>query len=181
MCIKNCQCVPDFANEQQPDARNSILNEFTYNGASILPFTTWRLSDRIYFLLGEEAYGKDAGKWDDWGGRREQSEANPLVTATREFTEETMGLLGKYSSKSYIEQKILEKTNILADESKKLVTYISYFPAALLKNLSRNFYKKRKKLIADFNKYNKICAANSPKLFLLKNMLDKKRIGWLSN
>ena len=76
----------------------------TYNGAAIMPWTV--LADnQQYYMLGRirPGTGKDNGTWDDWGGAREErDEQNPIKTASREATEESMGLLGYYSSSKYL-------------------------------------------------------------------------------
>lgn len=60
--------------------------------AGILPFY-YDDSGRAFFLLGQEPNGA----WADFGGRYEQGES-ALETASREFSEETRYVFGKFAS-----------------------------------------------------------------------------------
>ena len=150
-----------------------------YNGASVLPYTIWPNSDRPYFLLGEETYGRDTGCCDDWGGSKDKGELHPIVTAAREFTEETMGLLGSYSSRHYIDLDNNTEV-VMVNESKKMIVYVTYIPPQVLSNFSKMFYKKRLELQSELADLRMQPEINYPLCTLLKNKLDKQRIGWIS-
>jgi hypothetical protein len=60
---------------------------FTYQSASILPFTFDQRGCKV-FLLGKETRG-----WSDFGGNRSCGDISAKETAIREFIEETKGLL----------------------------------------------------------------------------------------
>ncbi len=60
-------------------------------GAGVVPYCTFE--NRTYFLLGEEAFGTDAGHFSDFGGRAKGREPH-LHTAAREASEESRGVLG---------------------------------------------------------------------------------------
>eukprot|EP00698_Gefionella_okellyi_P025662 TRINITY_DN9464_c0_g1_i1.p1 TRINITY_DN9464_c0_g1~~TRINITY_DN9464_c0_g1_i1.p1 ORF type:complete len:348 (-),score=61.80 TRINITY_DN9464_c0_g1_i1:87-1130(-) len=64
-----------------------------YQGAGVLPYTI--VNGGVLVLLGAEQTRKDGtglGYWADFGGKREESDANELCTAAREFAEETKGV-----------------------------------------------------------------------------------------
>lgn len=58
-----------------------------YRAAGVLPFA--RRPDDVYLLLGQE--DKRELMWSCFGGKREGREDDPVVTAVREFIEETGG------------------------------------------------------------------------------------------
>ena len=132
--------MPSMEQNEQPENPS-----IAYSGASVLPYTIWTGSDRPYFLLGAESYGRDKGCWDDWGGSKDKGELHPIVTAAREFTEETMGLLGSHSSRHYIESIVTNQQPVPKNNSKKMVIYIVYIPPDALNQFSKSFYKR------DFN------------------------------
>ena len=66
-----------------------------YTGAGVLPFAL--CGNEIFVLLGQERFLSHTGKvtyvWSDFGGRRDDADGGDmLVTAAREFEEETLGL-----------------------------------------------------------------------------------------
>ncbi len=65
------------------------MKGFIYAG--VLPYAIHK--GETYYLLGEEAYGDDKGKWSDFGGRVDPTDASPWEVAQREGDEEGMGLL----------------------------------------------------------------------------------------
>ncbi|HEX2977918.1 MAG TPA: NUDIX domain-containing protein [Candidatus Babeliales bacterium] len=69
----------------------SYSQEMHVNGG-ILPFY-YDSSGKAFFLIGQEPNGV----WADFGGRYEQGE-NCLETASREFSEETRYVFGKFAS-----------------------------------------------------------------------------------
>ncbi|MBI2774770.1 NUDIX domain-containing protein [Candidatus Dependentiae bacterium] len=69
----------------------SYSQEMHVNGG-ILPFY-YDSSGKAFFLMGQEPNGV----WADFGGRYEQGE-NCLETASREFSEETRYVFGKFAS-----------------------------------------------------------------------------------
>lgn len=65
------------------------MKGFIYAG--VLPYAIHK--GETYYLLGEEAYGDDKGKWSDFGGRADPTDFSPWEVAKREGDEECMGLL----------------------------------------------------------------------------------------
>lgn len=58
-----------------------------YRSASILPYYINDSGEKLFFV------GKERRGWSDFGGGRENEDLNPLMTAIREFIEETRGQL----------------------------------------------------------------------------------------
>lgn len=90
----------------------AYIQEQKYS-AGILPFTI--MNNTIYFLLGKDKYEKS---WADFGGKMERIDNNDrLATASREFHEETLGvvvqkeyimhLLSEYADENVIHSKTL--------------------------------------------------------------------------
>lgn len=68
----------------------TYIHEQKYS-AGILPFTI--MNDTIYFLLGKDKYEKS---WADFGGKMERMDNNnKIATASREFQEETLGIIAQ--------------------------------------------------------------------------------------
>ncbi len=76
---------------------------FRYFGAGILPYSIDPTTNKVYLLFSRESCGNDAGTWADFGGGAEKGDHNdPLAIATREFSEESIGLFGSIKeSKSF--------------------------------------------------------------------------------
>lgn len=71
-----------------------IHNKQRQYSAGIIPYTI--RNDQIYYLLGRD--WRDEG-WSDFGGKSEEGDKNrPIMTAVREFYEETMGSVLTYKS-----------------------------------------------------------------------------------
>ena len=74
---------------------DSAHSDEGYTGAGVLPFA--HCGNEIFVLLGQERFLSHTGKvshvWSDFGGRRDDADGGDmLVTAAREFEEETLGL-----------------------------------------------------------------------------------------
>ena len=67
-------------------------------GAGVLPYTV--TGGRVKFFLGKELCkgrtlsGKDKYCWSDFGGKKEDGLETAAATASREFSEETLGVWG---------------------------------------------------------------------------------------
>lgn len=72
---------------------SSIIPQVLPDGGC-LPFCYHK--GRILFLLGQEAFGASKGNWTDFGGKSDPRE-NHLITASREFSEETRYVFGRGS------------------------------------------------------------------------------------
>jgi hypothetical protein len=103
-----------------------------------------------YAILAREAYGKDRGTYDDFGGSRDVGENHPVVTAAREWDEE--GLVHQITGLS--EREILDYIDIAQSDNTecivaysrsekiKAVVYITNV-APYKSKLLHNFYKER--------------------------------------
>ena len=97
--------------------------------AGILPYTFH--NNNIYFLLGKEHYGRDKGKYSDFGGKFENNET-PLQTAKREFKEESINVIP-------LKKNLLPIYNY----KKKYVMYL--MEIKYNKNINKIFKNKRNK------------------------------------
>lgn len=68
--------------------RYFIGDSAPYYGAGVFPVAFDPDSQRALGLVGIDDH---TGQWADFGGYRENGELNPVVTACREFVEETIG------------------------------------------------------------------------------------------
>lgn len=106
------------------------LSDFPYQSASVMPFYIER--KQKYIILAQEEWGRDKGTYDDFGGKRDSNENHPLITATREFSEEaivneTFGL-DLQQTRNFIDIKAKNTHFIIANTAKnggKHVTYIT--------------------------------------------------------
>lgn len=132
------------------------LSKFNFNAASVLPIGK-TASGNVVVVLGREAFGPDKGTWDAFGGKREQIENHPVMTASREFTEETGGLFitNKKEALKYIDIDTGNTQYIIANENKKSVIYITNFGFNKVQNFFNKFYYSKtdneKDLIAQVN------------------------------
>lgn len=120
------------------------LSTFHFNGASVLPYTGWPTKTEPYFLMAREAAGNDKGTYDAFGGRKDAGETHPVITAAREFSEETITLLGNPASiRNYIDLAAGNTATIVANYNKNFVVYITQFKHGSLEDLVKNFYSAR--------------------------------------
>ena len=73
----------------------SAKKQYKYTG--VLPFSINVKTKEIYFLLGQEAKvpgWSESEKWSDFGGSPKDEYEDPLISASREFYEESMGIFG---------------------------------------------------------------------------------------
>lgn len=133
----------------------TALSDFSYNGASVLPYTKWPSKTDNYFLLAREKGTADKGTYDAFGGAKDhtdtftdpktkQIKSHPINTAAREFYEESLGLFGsKDAIMKHIEVEAGKTTNtaaVIANANKQYVVYISYFPSQAFDNFKKQFY-----------------------------------------
>lgn len=124
------------------------LNEFNFVAASVLPVTILPNKQEEYCLFGREAGSRHKGTWDVFGGGKDKDEKHPILTAAREFAEETMLEVSDVNqSIKYIDLAHWNTTDIIANEYKKWVIYITKFDYKMLENFVTNFYTIRKKLL----------------------------------
>jgi len=122
------------------------LSTFQFSGASVLP-TYKRANGATMVILGQEAFGRDKGTYDDFGGRKDRREKHPEITAARECFEEL--ILGKTARSSL--RKIRKHINvdsgnteyIIARTSKKSVVYITDF-SKYWDSIRKKFYSARR-------------------------------------
>lgn len=99
-----------------------------YKGAGILPYSI--VEGGINFLFQTTFHGKKMGTLVDFGGYRE-SENDPIITASREFSEETGGLFTAKNYEDYLDtikemsekdvqlsQIVFEQTNLVKSKLK---------------------------------------------------------------
>ncbi|MBA3953755.1 NUDIX hydrolase [Candidatus Dependentiae bacterium] len=145
------------------------LSKVQYGGASVLPYTRWKPKNqggKAYLLLLREASGTDKGTYDALGGRRDPKE-EPKDTASRELSEEAMGLLGNPGTLlTYIDSLGKNTRNVVVNDNKHTVIYITKFSPQSLGNLVSNFYSKRQQLLTNPQ-------AN-------RKFLEKDSIAWVS-
>jgi hypothetical protein len=98
-----------------------------FPGASVMIIT--EKDGEPYMLLGREHYGKNAGKYSDWGGARAGFEKAPLQTAAREFHEEAI-------LKKTLGLSLAQTEKIIAPSSPYLIMHAAlHKPAALCKHI----------------------------------------------
>ena len=120
------------------------LSQFPFGGASALLYTTWPTKQEAYFLLGREAGGRDSGTYDAFGGRRDAGEGHPVITAARELAEETIYLLGDQGKiRNALDVDGWQTSNIIANQAKNFVVYVTSFHHSSLEYLARKFYEAR--------------------------------------
>ena len=138
-------------------------------GAGILPIAFYK--GKIYFLLAREyIYAvdvtdgtpfKDAGKWSDFGGAKDNNETY-IETAIREGYEETDGFIGsKNDIKNMINKSIY---NVTKGGYKSYIVVIKYD-----NNLPKKF---RDKFLSIKN--------NQPHLIQKNGLYEKDMIKWFS-
>ena len=137
-------------------------------GAGILPIAFFK--GKIYFLFGREyiqaiepdgSLFKDAGKWSDFGGAKDNKETYK-ETAIREGYEETGGFIG---SKKKIKELINNSIHSVTKGGYKSYIVILKYD----KDLPRKF---RKKFLSIKN--------NNPELICKNGLYEKDMIKWFS-
>ncbi len=125
------------------------LNMIMFSGASVLPL--FKKHSEIYVVLGREAYGKDRGKWDAWGGSRNKGEWDPAMTASREFYEEAIVektlKWGRSMTFDWVSIDYAPTQNVLAkkiSKEKYYVMFLTMFSEADIRKLRHRFFKARK-------------------------------------
>tara|TARA_B100000902_G_scaffold364293_1_gene384132 strand:+ start:267 stop:761 length:495 start_codon:yes stop_codon:yes gene_type:complete len=136
-------------------------------GAGILPIAFRK--GKIYFLFGREYINatennkvwKDAGKWSDFGGSKEQNETF-AETAIREGYEELSGILGNKSKVRGLVYNAIKEIN-----TKKYKTYICLvnYDSSLPEKFRNNFLKIKK---------------HKPHLLCKNGLYEKDMIKWFS-
>lgn len=136
----------------QPIPAQPRLADFDFGSASVLPcFTENNIQ---YCILSREVAGRDAGTYDDFGGKRDPGES-AVVAAAREFSEEamleyTIGF-SLQNTQNLIDTTATNTAFVIASSGQdwKNVTYITDFTQYANKFFSQ-FYKARN-IISDPN------------------------------
>ena len=137
LCFSVINCAPQLS--RFPFTQ---LSKFPFNGASVLPIVQ-KGKDKVV-ILGCEVFGPDAGTWDAFGGKKESNETHPVVTAAREFAEETKGLIMNASNaRTYIDTPLDNTKFVIANASKASVVYITTFDIKHFNKLFDAFYRKK--------------------------------------
>lgn len=137
--------APFLGAMQQP----TPLSKFGYTGAWVLPTTHFMKNGKRvkYVVLGRETGGRDKGKYDAFGGKRDRGEKHPVVTAAREFYEEaitssTLGVNEK-AIRTYIDLKAGNTGCIMGINDtrpkQKHVLYMTNFKGKDIAKLERSF------------------------------------------
>jgi 8-oxo-dGTP pyrophosphatase MutT (NUDIX family) len=126
------------------------LSTFPHAGASALPYTRWKPKNqggKAYFLLSREVAGPDKGTYDAFGGKKDPNETVEK-TASRELSEEAMGLLGNPQAlASHISSHGQNTHAVVCNDKKRFAVYITKFAPKTLEHLTHNFYSTRQKLL----------------------------------
>lgn len=126
--------------------QGQLFTNFKYKSASVLPIVYFPgENDEFtpFVILGREAGGKNAGTYDDFGGRRDPGEVNPAQTAAREFAEEgltkqSLGM-GKGTMQRYIDPVADNTELVLA--TKRAVMFITRFSASDIIAFRHKFFE----------------------------------------
>jgi len=131
--INKSQKAPHKLAAQKPAP---ALKNLKYSSASVLPYTS--KSNGRYVLLGQEAFGRDANTWDDFGGSRDLGENHPIITAAREFAEETEFLfMNKKQAQNWLDVGA-GNTKVVVAKNKN-ATYITRFDQHDLAKFTKKF------------------------------------------
>lgn len=130
--------LPLGAMQQTPS-----LSQFTFHGAGVMPYTIWPSKpNHRYIMLSREAGGNNKGTWDAFGGARDPHEHHPVLTASREFAEETAyTIFSPQQARSYIDVNTGNTIAVVAHTQGAL--YLTYIDPVTMKTLRDNFYVNR--------------------------------------
>ena len=129
--------------------------------AGVLPYTIYE-DGTVYLLLGKD---KD-GYWSDFGGRAEPYEREAAATASREFFEETLGVILSQETMRKI-LKYSRNYKLIRSQTMKGSPYIMYIVRVPYKNYPETF-----SLFHNFIRKSKHCNQ--------KKLLEKTEIKWFS-
>lgn len=131
-------------NKKSPSLSNS-----GFKAAGVLPYK--KEGKNSYLLLSRESLikkgsqSRDAGTYDVFGGKRDAGENHPVKTASREFAEESLFILGNPASAlNYIDLKNNNTSHVIYHQPKQYAIYITKFSKADLGKLVKTFYSKMK-------------------------------------
>ncbi|MCX5922591.1 MAG: NUDIX hydrolase [Candidatus Dependentiae bacterium] len=139
------------ASAAQVAPKAPALKDSNFQGAGVLP--TYDFKGETYVILARENGGNDQGTWDSFGGSKDQGEDHPQTTATREFDEETKGLLEDFIDLDDKSTEIIVRTR---HGGSSFVLYIAPLSSKFcMKTFGHKFHNKK-----TFGKYNeKDCLA----------------------
>ena len=129
--------------------------------AGVLPFS-YDEKGNVIFLLGKDTR---ENTWSDFGGRSENRDyGNTVITAAREFYEETTGVIFNIEQ---VKVLLKDKKNFTSTKTKTLngSPYYTYILKIPYKDYPREFQKRR-----EFNMYARV---NS-------KYLEKKEMRWVT-
>jgi 8-oxo-dGTP pyrophosphatase MutT (NUDIX family) len=123
-----------------PDIRK--LSEFDYSSASVL--LTFKQGETKYVILTREMEGINKGTYSDFGGKRDEGENHPIITAAREFFEEG-------NVDTTIDLNLSETINYLNKNAQKIIAYTTTSIAEIGSvTYIVNFDKYREQFIKNF-------------------------------
>lgn len=112
--------------------------------AGILLYYFDTKKQKPYFLLGKDF----RNKWSDFGGKNEISDKNkPINTASREFYEETMGLIYDYD---YIHKQLTNASYIIGKSYMKKNYYMFLVKLNYMKNYNADIKNVKKLELEDY-------------------------------
>jgi hypothetical protein len=144
--------------------------------AGILPVAYH--NKKVYFLLSRETVDvkfKDAGKWSDFGGKREKGE-DLKTTAIREGFEESDGIFGNQKDIEYlINNSLIKKLRVNHYTTHIIqVPYVKDLPQVFRKNYL-NVLKTNKKKVLESNGLYEKDMLRWVELKNLRNFIPKMR------
>ncbi len=151
------------------------LSSYNFGGAFVLPVIKSRSGNEMV-LLGRESHKDEQGDlvYNAFGGTKDAGETHPVVTASREFQEETKETIFKSikESRDYLDKNT---QNIIGNaiRGKNSVIYITNFDYDTLKNI-KSFYSSKLKG-AKYNEMDKVAWVNKNELMnVIKNSAPGK-------
>jgi hypothetical protein len=148
------------------------VDKFCYITAGIICVTAHPITNEIYYLLGQEPSKNNT--WCDFGGRVELLES-PITTASREFDEESLGVV-KLFPDQYEEQTYVRSIHrLLTDQRYLLQISVVMPPSELVERLRSYFVIEvpwQPYIVEDFQRKRKLQQD--------ARYLEKKNIRWWS-
>lgn len=101
-----------------------------FKAGFVLPCYKNRYNGNVYYLVGQEKNGRDKGTYSPFGGKAEQGEKHPVVTAAREAYEEMNSAqiinMSQQIMQAYIDTKYQNTKAIIALQKSKAQAVVIY-------------------------------------------------------
>lgn len=141
-------------------------------GAGVLPVTI--LEGEPFLLFSRESRGskrRDAGYYSSFGGSTEHGESK-LTTASREFAEESSGMLTPSGTEASMETKIKEAKKMIQENCVAIISTNCYTEYIVEIPYDHT-------LIQKFRLYYEKIKLQSPELLRIDGMFEKDRLQWV--